>query len=205
MKSIYVALTCRKCGYQTHKQSETLILSDFEPYFKNQFMQETYFSAICPCCKNKIDFLHPCLFVEKKYQYILFIKAKQDQKTADHLLYKDKLYRKRYVDDVSKIKEIIKILEDGYDDRVIMLMKLKLFLYLRKQEKTPISIFYYDSDKMNSSIWFRIETKDGDEMMAVHMNTYKDICSILPVEDYEHYHNIDIAWAINFQKNFRGK
>ena len=108
MKSIYVALTCRNCGYQTHKQSETLILSDFEPYLKKQLIDETYFSAICPCCKNKIDFLHPCLFVEKKYRYILFIKAKHDQKATDHLLYQEKAYCKRYVDNTTKIKETMK-------------------------------------------------------------------------------------------------
>ncbi|BBK62348.1 CpXC domain-containing protein [Amedibacterium intestinale] len=200
MKSIYVALTCRNCGYQTHKQSETLILSDFEPYLKKQLIDETYFSAICPCCKNKIDFLHPCLFVEKKYRYILFIKAKHDQKDTDHLLYQEKAYCKRYVDNTTKIKETMKILEDGYDDRAIAIMKLKLLLHLRKQEKHPVCITYFDSEKEQSSIWFKVKTEEGEEMMAVHMQIYDNILNILPKDDHEHYQNIDLEWAIQFQK-----
>ena len=37
-------------------------------------------------------------------------------------------------------------------------------------------------------------------MMAVHMQIYDNILNILPKDDHEHYQNIDLEWAIQFQK-----
>lgn len=79
-------------------------------------------------------------------------------------------------------------------------MKLKLLLHLRKQEKHPVCITYFDSEKEQSSIWFKVKTEEGEEMMAVHMQIYDNILNILPKDDHEHYQNIDLEWAIQFQK-----
>lgn len=192
MKSIYVALTCGVCGYQTHKQSETLILSDFEPYLKQQLCDGTFFLAQCPRCKKRIDFLHSCLYVDKAHRYVLFIKSAKQRRDSDHTLYAERAWRKRYVSDAASIGELMRILDDGLDDRGICIIKEKL---LRRYDKETLTITYLDMDIAQELLWFDIQDGEYRLPAAVPIAAYHDILAALPKEDTAHYLCIDAAWA----------
>lgn len=206
MKSIYVALTCPSCGYQTHKQSETLVIADFEPYLKQQLLDGSFFTARCPSCAQRLQFLHTCLLAGEGYSYIILIKPKQQQKESDHLLYRERSCPKRYVFDSDQLKEQLRILEDGLDDRAIQLLKVKLYLHLKRQGRKISALSYFDLDRSSATIWFHLYADGVREELALAWEAYEALTLTLPKEDALRFQCIDMAWAAAYikQKTVQG-
>lgn len=190
MKKIMVELTCRNCLYQTHKESETLILPNIEKTLKTALLSDTFFTATCPQCHHKIDFLHPCLYIDQQHAYILCIKAKSDWQKRDHDQFFEQRVIKRYVSDHKQIAEKIRILDDGVDDGVVEIIKVTL----KKRYPEAIEIHYYDKD--DNGIWFEIDLVDKCLHVAITKTSYERLSATVQRLDYDHFYEIDEAWAM---------
>lgn len=191
MKSIYVACKCHKCGYQTHKQSETFIISDFEPHLMQELKTGTFFYTQCPACESMISFFHPCLCIVKEHKVVVYIKPKQEQKEEDHNIVHTKNYRKRYVSKIEDLVELFQILEDDMDERVIQILKVKLM----HKEKQIQKIQYKDYDKQSQTLWFHVMYKTHSSTIALYKTYYNQIKQSLPSLQTEYFEEIHVAWA----------
>lgn len=198
MKSILVEITCPTCLWHTHKPSDTLVIPEFEPDLKEQLDTDTYFTFICPRCGTQIAFFHTCVYPDKTHNFILLMKPVKEQKIADHLLYADMQAIKRYITKPQEIAEKIRILEAQMDDRVLEIVKVKLYLHLRKQGRNPVKLAYKDYDKASETIWFTFFENGCEDVLAVTMATYEQIKKQLPKEDHDHFQEVNLQWAANY-------
>lgn len=199
MKSIVVNLHCTQCMYQTHKKSETLVMPEFEPEKRVELLNSLYFQKKCPCCTAVIQFIHPLLYVDKAHSFILMVKTKNSFKEEDNrICTKYSNMRKRYISDLKNIAEKICIFEDGFDDRVIEILKVKLYERAQRKKQKVKEITYRDVDKESSTIWFTIMYAQLCTMVAVTMHTYKQIQQCLPIEEGTYFEEINITWAITY-------
>ena len=201
MKSIYVTCTCHHCGYQTHKQSETFILSDFEPHLIEALKTNKFFHTQCPFCQAKLSFFHPCLCIDKEYHLILYMKQMNERKQDDHNIVKSYPYIKRYISSIEDICEQYRIVEDGLDDRAIQMLKVKL---LQKREDI-VSINYQDYDNVSNTLWFQIQYKENMDTVAVYKLSYDQIKEKLPSIQTDYFEEINLAWARDYIKNKEDK
>lgn len=182
--------------YQTYRKSETLILSDFETQAREDLLNDTYFTISCPICGHHIQFIHPFAYVDTKHRFILLVKAKKDVNESDETLYsEDQTSRKRFLFNPSFIAEKIRILEDGFDDRAIEIVKVKLKSKYEKQHVYDLS--YHDVDHTTKTIWFVLRTKEKEEYIAVLYNSYETIAKQL-LKETSRFVCVDEAWAQAF-------
>lgn len=164
MKSILAQLHCRYCGYQTHKKSETLVLSAFEPKLREDILTDRFFHHECPCCHRRISFQHPLLYRDDKHRFIVLLQPHPKEDLPELQTVLD--YRKRIVFTNEELMEKIRILEDGMNDVVIEHLKFLL------AEKLQQKVRYYDVDLASDTLWF--ETIQGDpEWKAIPQSSYK--------------------------------
>lgn len=192
MKSIYVACKCHHCGYQTHKQSETLIISDFEPHLIEDLKSGSYYRTTCPCCKEIITFFHPCIFLDKQHQLILYMKSEKDRKVEDHQVFSNYAYRKRYVANIEEIQEQIRIAEDELDDRVIQILKVKIE---KQKGKAFQAIQYHDYDRTSNTLWFQIKEEQTLHNIAVLKLAHDSILASIEPEQTTMYEEVNIQWV----------
>ena len=195
MKKIFVQLICRHCLYRTHKESETLILPDIEKDIKKALLEETYFTARCPQCGHIIEFLHPCLYVDKKHNYMLYIKSKKDWNYDDHLKFDDEITRRRYVFEYKKIAEKIRIFDDGFDDCVMELLKLKLISHLMIKHDIIDNVIYRDVDLNTKTLWFDVNINQIEQQVAVMCSSYVSTQNQFVKDINEAFIEIDESWA----------
>lgn len=192
MKSILVGITCNHCMYQTHKRSETLVMSDFEPQLREQLLNNMYFQMRCPQCGNLLYFQHPFCYVDKKHQFVILMKSKADITEKDLQLFNDRPnMRKRLVFHFEEIAEKIRIFENELDDRIIE--KIKRSLYQRYKNARVIE--FYDMDKQSDTIWFRIIDDESEEMVCVLLDSYRNLYQKLEKDDMT-FKEINLEWAI---------
>ncbi len=182
MKSILVEITCPTCLWHTHKSSDTVVIPEFEPDLKQQLEQEEFYAFTCPRCGTRISFFHTCIYPDKQHHFVLLMKSEKEKKAADHHLYADMSATKRYISDARDIAEKIHILEEGFDDRVIEILKLKVYIYLKKQQRYPNTLRYKDRDKQSETIWFSYTENDQEfECASPISQTYSghfSLCSL---------------------------
>lgn len=199
MKSIYVTCTCHHCGYQTHKQSETFIISDFEPHLVEALKTNRFFHTQCPSCQAKLTFFHPCLCIDKEYHLILYMKQTHERKQDDDTIVKSYSYKKRYISNLEDICEQYRIAEDALDDRAIQIVKAKLL----QKRKDIISIKYQDYDKVSNTLWFQVQYKEHMDTVAIYKSSYEQIKEKLPPIQTNSFEEINLAWALDYIKNVK--
>ena len=202
MKSILVEITCPTCLWHTHKPSDTVVIPEFEPDLKQQLEQEEFYAFTCPRCGTRISFFHTCIYPDKQHHFVLLMKSEKEKKAAHHHLYADMSATKRYISDARDIAEKIHILEEGFDDRVIEILKLKVYIYLKKQQRYPNTLRYKDRDKQSETIWFSYTENDQEDVLALTWESYLQVKQRMPEEDTKKFHEINQRWALQHIKNF---
>lgn len=200
MKSILVSIHCPNCLYTTNIPSDTVVIPEFEPDLKKRLKEGTFYTFICPRCGTKIHYYHTCIYPDKSHHFVLLMKSTKERKLADHELYKGETLVKRYISDENEIAEKIKIFEDQYDDRAIELIKLKLLLHMKKQNRKIDDIQYYEDDKETQTLWFKIVENNIDCMVAVTKETYQKERALLPLIDISKFYEINWQWALQVYK-----
>lgn len=170
-------------------------MNGFETRYRQELFDGSFFKKSCPICGKELTFLHPLLYVDRPHHFLLLIKSKQDQNEQDHTTYlEDTSKRKRYISNVEEVGEKIRILEDELDDRVIELIKAKLYLHYKKRYVNLQSIHYHDVDKKSRTIWFDLD-KEEAEIVAIEEQTYHAMLSKLD-EESQNFVEIDRKWAL---------
>ena len=200
MKSIIVDLQCPSCMWHSQIMSDTLILSEFETDLKAQLKEGHYFHTICPRCQTKIGYFHTCVYTDRQHGFVLLMKPRKEIKDADHLLYRKDAYIKRYLFSEDEIAEKMAILEADLDDRVIEILKVKLYLQAKKTKRLIMDIHFYDYDVKSESIWFCVERQDTKDLLAVTLESYQTIQKTLTPMKTDGFYAVDLEWAIAYLK-----
>lgn len=200
MKSILVSIHCPNCLFTTDIPSDTVVIPEFEPDLKKRLKDGTFYTFTCPRCKTKIHYYHTCVYPDKKHQFVLLMKSKKERKLADHELYKGQSFVKRYISNDNEIAEKIKIFEDHYDDRAIELIKLKLLLHMKEQNRKIDEIQYYEDDKDTQTLWFKIVENNVDRMIAVTKETYRKEQEFFSRMETSKFYEINWQWALQVYK-----
>ena len=203
MKSVIVEIHCPVCMWHMQKTSDTLIIPEFETDLKKLLMEGRYFHLHCPRCGTKIGYYHTCVYTDKKHGFVLMMKPEKEAKEADHHFYQGEQLKKRYVFCEEEIAEKISILEAGLDDRVIEVLKLKVYIQAKKAGRKLDEIQFYDVDQDSESIWFTAMEEEMQTMMAVTMQSYQTLLKQLPKEDWDHFVSVDLSWALAYIKRQR--
>lgn len=70
----------------------------------------------------------------------------------------------------------------GFDDRVIEILKLKVYIYLKKQQRYPNTLRYKDRDKQSETIWFSYTENDQEDVLALTWESYLQVKQRMPEE-----------------------
>lgn len=163
MKQILLQLKCPHCFHVNLKVAESIVNPNIESNLKKQILNDEFFSIKCRC-GTEINFLYPCVYVDKKQHLILFMKEKE-------ILHDDTCIQ-RLVHNAEQFKEEIRINDAHLDDRVIARIKHQIQVKSNKKH-----ICFLDSDI--EYIWFEC---DG-QISGVARSTYNQIASTLGKPD----------------------
>lgn len=190
MKNILVEITCRNCYYHTHIKSHTLVMPDFEATLRERILNHEMFSYTCPRCGKQILFLHPFLYQDKQHQFLLFMSS--EEKDLQELQERFPAYTVRLLHSAEDLAERIRILEDGLDDRILMIVKA---LLKRKYPKCG-RISYHDYDKDSASIWLEFEEQGERDLKGIDRAIYDKYKALyMPMVSSTSTFVIDDAWA----------
>lgn len=185
------------CGAIFHKKSETLLLHGFESNDEARLRDGTFFTAHCPICGKESKILHNFLYIDKEHHFAILVKSRKDMVESDQELYaRDAHLRKRYVSKVDEIPEKIRVLEDGLDDRVIEILKLKLLRQYQRKTPDVKNVIYHDSDRQSETLWFDILYTDREDIVGIEKISYERILKQLPVDGMR-FVEIDRDWALS--------
>lgn len=197
MKTVLIELRCPMCGAIFHKKSETLLLHGFESNDEARLRDGTFFTAHCPICGKESKILHNFLYIDKEHHFAILVKSRKDMVESDQELYaRDAHLRKRYVSKVDEIPEKIRVLEDGLDDRVIEILKLKLLRQYQRKTPDVKNVIYHDSDRQSETLWFDILYTDREDIVGIEKISYERILKQLPVDGVR-FVEIDRDWALS--------
>lgn len=197
MKTVLIELRCPMCGAIFHKKSETLLLHGFESNDEARLRDGTFFTAHCPICGKESKILHNFLYIDKEHHFAILVKSRKDMVESDQELYaRDAHLRKRYVSKVDEIPEKIRVLEDGLDDRVIEILKLKLLWQYQRKTPDVKNVIYHDSDRQSETLWFDILYTDREDIVGIEKISYERILKQLPVDGMR-FVEIDRDWALS--------
>lgn len=197
MKTVLIELRCPMCGAIFHKKSETLLLYGFESNDEARLRDGTFFTAHCTICGKESKILHNFLYIDKEHHFAILVKSRKDMVESDQELYaRDAHLRKRYVSKVDEIPEKIRVLEDGLDDRVIEILKLKLLRQYQRKTPDVKNVIYHDSDRQSETLWFDILYTDREDIVGIEKISYERILKQLPVDGMR-FVEIDRDWALS--------
>lgn len=157
MKQILLQLKCPHCFHVNLKVAETIVNPNIESNLKKQILNDEFFSIRCRC-GTEINFLYPCVYVDKKQHLILFMKEKE-------ILHDDTCIQ-RLVHNAEQFKEEIRINDAHLDDRVIARIKHQI-----KMKSNKKHLHFIDSDA--EYLWFDC---DG-QVSGVDRSVYNKIAS----------------------------
>ncbi|MCI9293073.1 MAG: hypothetical protein HFF02_07250 [Erysipelotrichaceae bacterium] len=169
MRNTLVEIYCRKCLYHTHVKSHSFIKPDLEPRLRQKILEERMFTFVCPICHEEVTFIHPCLYHDTKYHFIIYMG--DETKDTSALEKQFPTSKIRIVSNPKQLKEMILMLEDGFDDQILHAIKQRL----KRQDVHVQEIYYHDYDSFSKTIWFCFQYKDDFNFKAIHENVYRSL------------------------------
>lgn len=179
MKSILAELRCPQCGFQTHKKSEQLIVTDFEPKSREAILNHQFFHHQCPRCHHNIIFLHPCLYQDGKCKFMILLQSQMPEELPE--VEENLAMRKRIVSYPEELEEKIHIFEDGLNDILIEWMKRQL------SERLHLSIpslRYHDFDLASDTLWFQVN-QDELDLKGIQKSYYDNLKNRYQIDENE--------------------
>ena len=92
------------------------------------------------------------------------------------------------------------MLEDELDDRVIEILKLKLFLRCHRQGRSISQVRYHDKDE--DTLWFDLIDGEDRDIAGIPLDNYQSIVDRLPPLAAG-FQEIDDTWALAYLKQER--
>lgn len=157
-------IECMHCLESGSKVIYPIINGNKDSEAKQMILDETLFLYRCPCCGNYQEIRYRCIYVDDKLNYV--VACNQDVITSK---YPD--YQIRIVKDIKELKEKILIKENNLDDRIIEIMKYRIFSTLKS--KATYRLLLVNNDRLN----FVLVYPDGEIIKAIafDFNDYMDL------------------------------
>ena len=160
-KDNQTTVKCPKCGHEASFRIWESINTDINPELKEKVRSGEILKFLCPECKAESMVEYPCLYHQMSDKYMVYyapgvvdeaVKGLNDmlQSTMDIpvLNSKEDGYKFRVVENRQEFNEKLAILDDGYDDRIMELVKLSLYAILMEQNPNlEINRIYYIHEK----------------------------------------------------------
>lgn len=208
-------ITCPKCGQEAEFQMWKSINVSLDPEMKRRIIDQSAFDFECPHCGAHTKVVYPFLYHDMGTHVMMYFVSEEDVEKTYNLFkgendrFKDLFagmdedkYVYRIVTDLNSVREKIMIFDEGYDDRVIELMKI--FLQKHMQEQNPefkTEAIYFDSCmEDNKETGFVILSEDGQFAAASFVEEIYDSFKNLIDENRPAIHEddliIDFEWAV---------
>ncbi len=168
MKQILLQLKCPKCFHVNLKVAETIVNPNIEADLKRQILEDEFFQIRCRC-HEPINFIYPCVYVDKTHSLILYMKE-----TVGEI--HDETCNRRLVHTASRFKEMIRIADARLDDRAVG--EVRAYLCRRFAVKAD-QVYFLDRD--HEYLWFM----KANQPLAVPMSAYEKIVRSLPSANRE--------------------
>lgn len=166
MRNILVEIICRKCYYHTHIKSHTLVQPAMEPQLRKRILQERMFTYACPRCHEPITFIHNFLYHDVPHRFMVYMST--EERDLQDLREQFPDYMIRSVQTPSQLKEMIQMLEDGWDDRCLTFIQQKL----KSKDPLVLDIHYHDKDDESETIWFMFQYEEEQILKAISFHVY---------------------------------
>lgn len=115
MRKVWAQITCLHCGNKLVRAVNTYFNPQVDSDTDRKILEDEMFDMKCDQCGKKVKAIYPSIYKDTKRKMIIFIKEKE--------IVDEPLLRKRYVDNIESLKELILILRDGLDDQAIYSIK----------------------------------------------------------------------------------
>ena len=218
---------CPKCGKIVEIGVWDSIEIPYDAPQKDKVLNNTFFRVLCEDCKVLFPVAYPCVYNDLEQRYLIWIAPTMNEKEqSDIATHNDKLkndnvvrlaqkaYRFRIVRSSNELREKIIIFDEGFDDRIIELMKLAYVPAIRKVigEDTQITGFYFDKHPESGEYQWVVLTDNKEPMFGrIDMSIYEDMkekmTDIAEEKTGEGLVQINVKWAsdVMLQYNERMK
>lgn len=189
MKSILVALTCPRCGYITHKKSETFVNPLFEPECRKELLQLTFFAHDCPNCHKHLEFVHDCLYVDQKKHFMILLKVSNSDPITQQK--QPQIHIMRRVDSAAALMEKIRIFDSYLNDYAMERLKYRL-----KKGHDYTDIRFQEFDEQTQILWFEVQRNQLADMIGVEESFYRSLLPVVPSISSHEFETVDESWAV---------
>lgn len=186
---------CQKDG--EFKRYETINITK-NPSLRNEIMNRSIFTYICPHCGEKITVSYDCVYLDTENRYCVALIENEVPSEVEGISAKD--YTVRIVNSINSFIEKIALFEDGIDDRVCELCKLFLGESYEEQNNAELLAAYYSGrDTENDNIhFFLIGDEAGNCETTLSMQSYRNILEVFSGSSFDKKTDthIDSEWAL---------
>ena len=197
IKKIKKECQCPKCN----NRSDADIWEEFDETAKESAISMETFLWKCEACGHKLKFIYPCIYTNDKKSIVIRCTDQKDARKEANLLYlpkeNDARSTLRICTTMEEFTEKVRILEDGYDDRAMELLKLITMAKLHQQDSTIVDLYYYQATQ-EGKLQFTVITEDEQYAIELTKANYTNLIAIVQEELQpldQQYYNIDFAWA----------
>lgn len=208
-----IKVACPKCGKESTFKIWKSLNTSINPEMKEKVLSREMFRFVCPECGTEAEIDHPLLYHQMEDKIMIYYVQDEEgfreaEKVFNGEAYDDGPeqepkaldgYLRRIVASQNDLIEKIRVFDDGWDDRIIEIMKV-VFIDPVAKENPDLGIFtlYYDGNK--DKIRFVIineETTCGSFDAPEGM--YEDLVeklaeNMMDIREEENF-TIDFNWA----------
>lgn len=193
-----IAVRCPQCG-RAMKTPFSPVVTDREAV-----LSDSFFSAMCKC-GYRAAVTAPCLYYDAHRSALLYLLPGTDAQPLHVDAYPEVAgFRKRIVGTVPQLREKIRLLEFGLDDRAVELAKLAVVGWVSARRSARVHAAYFaELDEASHRIGFYLSAADdAPALYRARTDVYDAACEIaasLPEPDG--FCRIDLRWAAHTLAN----
>ncbi len=176
-------IICPQCGETQKYKLYTGINCAENPELKDLILNETLFDWRCKRCNYFAAMAYPFLYTDPEKRYAICVSPAAGNTVEPTAAVKD--FTKRIVKNLAELKEKILILDAGYDDIAVELVKNALCSIIRGTYKVPRVHAYYSrvsGEEMEFAVF--LPKKEDPVYHSTKMDVYKQSQEVLRALDF---------------------
>ena len=185
--SSHKELRCPQCGAVQPTLMWTSITASEQPALRERLLEETLFDFQCKSCGYQAVFYYPCLYHDMEKGFLLYLNpAANAQAVRPQIPQALQPLRKRLVSSQSEMKEKILILESGFDDTAVEIVKLAAENLVRKKTGASAPQLYFASggqEKLYFAVFPEKGAPQGTQSMKIGF--YRQAVELLRAVGYQ--------------------
>ncbi|MEG0291464.1 MAG: CpXC domain-containing protein [Anaerovoracaceae bacterium] len=213
-KKVKQEVSCPNCGHKQNIEIWESVNVSLTPELKERILSHDFFVFECSECGNKMPLAYDCLYNDIKKHAMVWLlpdyseELRREVNEAKTIEVDGKpfgnIYMNRIVETPNGLKEKIMIWDEGYDDRIIELLKLVYMSQLGQitgnealmNEGITEMLFDAAEGKHSFVLFFeKIEPLAITMSEDVYIKLYEDFIEIAEHETPAGYFKVDYDWA----------